>query len=116
MSTTWYDGLSAEDKATVDQHQTSLRAAMGELARAIVNMQAVADFYNAEASAVYAGATGTDEIPNPGGLTQAVHLTQAETLSLQTDINTIIATGANDLNSDPRRQNRVRAAGLPNTV
>ena len=116
MSTAAYDALSPADKATVDQHQTSLRSASGELARAIVNMQAVTDFYNAEASAVYGTMAATDEIPNPGGLTQAVNLTQAETLSLQTDFNTIIATGANDLNSDPRRQNRVRAAGLPNTI
>ena len=103
-----YTDLTPEQQGIVDQHQVSLRAAAGTLSRLLTNMQAVDDFYNAEASAVLALLLGADEIPNPGGLDQAAPLTKDETISIQADFQNILTT----YDTAARRQNYSRAAGI----
>ena len=109
----WPGSLDAAEQAIVIHYVDQLiRPSMGELARVNNHLDAANNDYNAQASALLATLTGTDEIPNQAGLAGTAVLTKDEVITLTSYLQGVLT----NYNTAGHRQNYVKAAGAENTI
>ena len=109
---TWAE-LTTEEQGIVQNYvDTLIRPTMGELARVNNHLDAANTDYLAQASAILATLTGTEEIPNGSGLAGSAVLTANEVITLTSYAQGILT----NYNTSGHRQNYALAAGAINLI
>ena len=124
MSTAWYDALSAEDKARVDECQTLARMAAGELARLFTLAAAFEAIYQASGKAIMdtSGQPQVDKMPNPTGVEDASALSIGELRDVRSmlfDMRTRVDTSTTNgtgFDTPDNAETLARAAGASQTL